>query len=63
MIPAEFDLTIGQSGPIGHVVGHNRASGRTAFRVSDSWMSPTRTPAVAAGLALCSDATITPATP
>jgi hypothetical protein len=63
MIPDRFGLAIGNSEPVGHAVGHNRASGRTAFRVSDSSMSPTRTPAVAAGLALCSDATITPATP
>jgi hypothetical protein len=34
MISARFGLGIGSSGPIGHAVGHNRASGCTAFRVS-----------------------------
>jgi hypothetical protein len=34
MIPAGFGLAIGNSGPVGHAVGHNRTSSCTAFRVS-----------------------------
>ena len=34
MIPDDFGLTIGDSRPVGHAVGHNRSSGRTPFRVS-----------------------------
>jgi hypothetical protein len=34
MIPARFGLAIGDSGLIGHAVGHNRMSCRTPFRVS-----------------------------
>jgi hypothetical protein len=34
MIPDEFGLAIGECGPVGHAVGHNRTLARTAFRVS-----------------------------
>ena len=34
MIPIGFGLTIENSGLVGHAVGHNRTSSRTAFRVS-----------------------------
>ena len=34
MIPARFGLTIANSGPVGHAVGHNRSFGRTPIRVS-----------------------------
>jgi hypothetical protein len=34
MIPVEFGLAIGNFGLVGHAVGHNRALGRTPFRVS-----------------------------
>jgi hypothetical protein len=34
MIPAEFGLAIGNSGPVRHAVGNNRTVGGTAFRVS-----------------------------
>ena len=42
MIPARFGSAIGNSGPVGHAVGHNCAPGRTPFRVSAGRRSKAR---------------------
>jgi hypothetical protein len=33
MIPDKLGSSIGNSGPVGHAVGHDRTSSRAAFRV------------------------------
>ena len=42
MIPARFGLAIGNSGAVGHAVGHNRTIARTPFRVSPGVASKAR---------------------
>ena len=34
MIPDDFGLAIGNSGLVGHAIGHKRVAGCAAFRVS-----------------------------